>query len=235
MNDIIKLVIKYKNQNNDLYFEEIINKFKPLISFYIKKVSLFYRDDLYQEILITIYKIIMNFQINNFNEDLLLDFLLDKNIKDLSNKEIKYILQFINNYKKDSISSENKEMIIKEFNLFNNQNQFILNIKKGILSTYINYINSTYFKYSKNKVSINKLSDLNDEGLDFIIDDSTIYKSTLLDNLNLNKSEISFINAFIERGQVLSEKEVGKKLGISQQCVNKRKKQIIEKYKNSSS
>lgn len=133
MNDIIKLVIKYKNQNNDLYFEEIINKFKPLISFYIKKVSLFYRDDLYQEILITIYKIIMNFQIYNFNEDLLLDFLLDKNIKDLSNKEIKFILSFINNYKKDSISSENKEMIIKEFNLFNNQNQFIFNIKKGIL------------------------------------------------------------------------------------------------------
>ena len=48
--------------------------------------------------------------------------------------------------------------------------------------------------------------------------------------MDLSKKELMFLNYFIENGIQLSEQEVAKKLGISQQAVNKKKKQIIKKY-----
>lgn len=54
----------------------------------------------------------------------------------------------------------------------------------------------------------------------------------LLKDYGMSDKEITFLKNFIDGQCILTEKEVGIKLGISQQAVNKRKKKIIEKYKN---
>lgn len=43
-------------------------------------------------------------------------------------------------------------------------------------------------------------------------------------------NDLMFLESFIEGNELLSEREVGKKLKISQQAVNKRKKQLHLKY-----
>ncbi len=47
----------------------------------------------------------------------------------------------------------------------------------------------------------------------------------------LSDEDVGFLKRFIRNGRVLSETEVGKQLGITQQAVNKRKKRIAVKYK----
>ena len=54
----------------------------------------------------------------------------------------------------------------------------------------------------------------------------------LLKDYGISDKEITFLKNFIDGQCILTEKEVGIKLGISQQAVQKRKKKIIEKYKN---
>jgi len=49
MNEIIKKVIKYKETMDDIYFESIIDQFIPYINCYLKKVAIFYQEDLFQE------------------------------------------------------------------------------------------------------------------------------------------------------------------------------------------
>ena len=61
-----------------------------------------------------------------------------------------------------------------------------------------------------------------------------IYLST--SNVSLKdiflKKDYEFLFNFIENDTLLTEQEVAKKLGITQQAVNKRKKKICKKYKN---
>ena len=51
----------------------------------------------------------------------------------------------------------------------------------------------------------------------------------ILKEKNLKEREIKFLLSFINNDKLLSEEEVAKKLGVSQQAINKRKKRIIKK------
>lgn len=58
---------------------------------------------------------------------------------------------------------------------------------------------------------------------------SRINLNDYLEEKNLNNEEKQLLLLFIKDGELLSEKEVGELLGISQQAVSKRIKKIIEK------
>ena len=69
-----------------------------------------------------------------------------------------------------------------------------------------------------------------DDASEYIVDNSKV-KMSYFDNLNLSDDEIQFLRHFIHKGRKVTEMEVAKELGISQQAVHKRKKKIVEKYK----
>lgn len=48
MNYIIKLVVEYQATESEYVFELLIIELKNLINYYIRKISKFYREDLYQ-------------------------------------------------------------------------------------------------------------------------------------------------------------------------------------------
>ena len=52
-----------------------------------------------------------------------------------------------------------------------------------------------------------------------------------LDIKNVNEDDYAFLLLFIEKGNVLTQKDVAIKLGITQQAVSKKMKKIKEKYK----
>ena len=114
---------------------------------------------------------------------------------------------------------------ISEYNYFYNENQFIKYINKSIKSTYIDFLrtNSHYF-YELN-ISIDKYDD-------FEYNYNTNYYEAfynIISNYELSKEDIDFLKLFIEEKEILTEKNVGVKMGISQQAVNKRKRKIIDK------
>ncbi len=47
-------------------------------------------------------------------------------------------------------------------------------------------------------------------------------KNKILENLNLNNEDYNFLLSFIEDGKILSQKEVAKKLNITQPAVSKK-------------
>lgn len=221
INSLIKLIIKYKIDSTDNTFDKIVLKLNGLFKSYLNKVEPYYRDDLNQELLIKIYKAVKMFKINNdlFTKDDL--FKLDSNpyannfnktygleftIKDLNEKELSYY--------------------INEINLFCNENQFLKYISKTFNNIYIDFLR-------KHKNEINNLIIKVDQ-TDFV-DTKTmnLHSNVMLEsNFNFDEDDLYFLKQFIENDRILTEKEVGERLGISQQAVNKRKKAIKEKYKN---
>jgi len=63
-----------------------------------------------------------------------------------------------------------------------------------------------------------------------IADESTKEKNNPLNKYKMTIDEIVFLEKFIDNNSLLSESEVAKKLGISQQAVSKRRQKIRKKY-----
>ena len=215
MNEIIKLVIKYQIKREDEIYEKILNNFINNINSYLNKTCKEDIEDVYQEMLYGLYKVINNFKINKLDDYSKSHQELYKNI---------YYNNFI-----DTNKTDNKNKTLYEFNLFCNENQFICYINKRFKSIYINYCKNKQKEIKS--ISLNNYDLLENEYIDILIDSSNINKQSIIDVIDLSKDDEEFLYNFIENGQVLSEKEVGKKLGISQQAVHKRKKIIQEKYK----
>ena len=49
--------------------------------------------------------------------------------------------------------------------------------------------------------------------------------------INLEESEKAFLKLFVDKERILTQKEVGDILGISQQAISRKLKKIKEKYK----
>ena len=73
----------------------------------------------------------------------------------------------------------------------------------------------------ENVISLNNLVDEKNELLDMIKDEKIKEKE-----LTFSSKNLEFLNHFIENDRILTQKEVAKKLGISQQAVSKKIKKI---------
>ena len=121
MFDIIKKVIKYQETCDEQIFESLLNDFDLLIKKYTKKVDKVDQEDIYQELVMKLFKIIKYFKINNHQVD------------------ETYYKSFLNTIK-DSRESHS------EYVLFCNQNQFL----KYLKVTFQNTINSYFRKQQEN-------------------------------------------------------------------------------------
>lgn len=210
MNSQIKMIIDYKKDNNDELFEKIVLSFRPLFLKYINKIHKNHRDDMYQELLCTLLSVIRKFVITDYD--------IDNN----------YYKAFVNKYKIEllEISNEIKNL---EYKLFCNENQFIKYLNTSLNNKIIDYYRNYKSNLLNNAISLNSYI-YEDVELIETIEDKAYQKTDFFDMYNFSEKELEFLKCFLENGKVLSEEKVAKKLGISQQAVNKKKKKIIKKY-----
>lgn len=205
MNKLIKLVIDYQKTFQNEIYEEIIKLLNPVIEIALQSVPIFYKDDIRQEILLNIYQVIKKYQ-----------------LRDNSNK---YMTNFIKQYQQNPLLSKMTDKELKlEYYLFCNENQLKKYISKTIKTKIIDYLR----KYNNNYIHLNiKMTDKT-ELLDYI-QDRPKYKFDL-NTLCLNCDERFLLDLLINK---FTEKQIGNILGITQQAVNKRKKKLLKKIKNS--
>ncbi|MBQ3001320.1 MAG: sigma-70 family RNA polymerase sigma factor [Bacilli bacterium] len=236
MNKIIKQVIKFnKNQKEDA-FVYITECFENLLCSFVGKADERYREDLTQELIFCLFVVIKKFNIRRYKIDTSL-FIKD-NLLELQKYEFKNINKVLNlDYISSFIDKYGKELLIKSFNsnyyrkkfideyiLFCNENQFVSKVNKT-------------FKFTTNKFC--KAIELDrkycvrkdhEEMINQIADESTKEKNNPLNKYKMTIDEIVFLEKFIDNNSLLSESEVAKKLGISQQAVSKRRQKIRKKY-----
>lgn len=122
-----------------------------------------------------------------------------------------------NNYDKFIKEIKDKNCNLKkEFKYYCNEKQFLKYFNKIIDTTIKKY-------YRDNKKYTNNLS-INDN-----IDISST-SNVSLEDIFLKK-DYEFLSNFIENDTLLTEQEAAKKLGVTQQAINKHKKKIYKKYK----
>lgn len=121
MFDIIKKVIKYQETNDELIFESLISDFDLLIKKYVNIVNKKDQEDIYQELLMKLFKIVKHFKIKNYQVDDIYYKNFRNTIKDKSESQLEYVL-------------------------FCNQNQFL----KYLKVTFQNTINSYFRKQQEN-------------------------------------------------------------------------------------
>lgn len=224
MNNTIKLVIDYqKNQDNDI-FEKLVEQLKEILRFKFYKIPLKDQDDLYQEMLIGLNKLINNFKVldnyivNNhlFENDNLIKYQRYGVGYIKEEFDINYLDGFIDKYSNDLFikafkDKESKELFIYEYNLFCNENQFKRLLILKCESMYIDYL-----RHNKS-----------------IIDDIFINEEIVIDKkkefIDIPKEDKELLEMIMK--DKLTEQQVADKLGITQQAVNKRKKKIIDKLK----
>lgn len=229
MNKLIKKVILYQRTQDNLTFNEIIIDLRENIDIQKVKIPKKYRTDLEQELLIEIYKGIINYKpknqiiSNNTNIDEI-DELYSRII------ENKYFESFKNKYR---INNHNKKIkIINEFYLFFNENQFKKYINKICERTRIDFYRTYKINEEIKIISLNSMNDDNDDLLNNLIDPSTLPKSNFINSELLTIDDIDFLNLFLKNNKKITQSEVAEILGISQQAVSKRLNKIKNKLKN---
>lgn len=229
MNKLIKKVILYQRTQDNLTFNEIIIDLRENIDIQKVKIPKKYRTDLEQELLIEIYKGIINYKpknqiiSNNTNIDEI-DELYSRII------ENKYFESFKNKYRIKN--HNNKIKIINEFYLFCNENQFKNYINKICERTRIDFYRTYKINEEIKIISLNLMNDDNDELLNHIIDPSTLPKRDLMNYELLTSDDIYFLNILYKDNIKLTQREIAEILGISQQAVSKRLNKIKNKLKN---
>lgn len=244
MNDLIKLVIKYKTDKSDLIFEVIVEKFKLLIISKMKEVPKYYRDDFYQELLECLLKVINTINISNskiIDVELFtienLELLEKHNFKNI-NKVLKneflfnFIVKFgVELFVSSFYSMDKLSLFLYEFNLFCNENQFI------------NYVNVSFdslvclFYRRRKKIKKLKLISLdmkvNEEVnlIDLIAYPEQDDENMFYDESLLTKRDLEFLNLFYVDDRILKKKELAEKMKVSPQAVSIRLKRIKNRYR----
>lgn len=155
---------------------------------------------------------------------------IDDIIKIYNNK---YFKEFVNKYKQelqeiDFNNLNNIVLLMDEFNLFCNENQFI----KYLIISFNNNVKSFNDQYRKEQpskpISLNLMINDEIEYIDLIKDETKNFK--IFDENLLSKKDKKFLSLFFENNKILKGVEVASKLGITQQAVSIRLKRIREKY-----
>ena len=199
MNKLIKNIIKYQQTKDNDTFNKIIKDINYIINKNLKKIEKKHKDDLKQEILMSIFKVVNNFKIKTLNTD----------------------LSYIDNFK-EKYKHETNYNLEEEYNLFCNENQFRRYIEVLCKNKVIDFIRK---EKHENVISLNNLVDENNELLDMIKDEEIKEKE-----ITYSSKDLEFLNHFIEDDRILTQKEVGEKLGISQQVVSYKIKKIKNNF-----
>ena len=235
MNERIKLIIEYQKTKNDEIFKEVISHFKRIMYCHLKMIPKIYKEDVYQEMLMVIYEYIIHYEIKpihllveNFNKE---NFIKLKesnfsNVNQIFNHS--YLSAFFQKYetnlfKRAFIQKDALNNFLYEYELFCNESQLFRYMNKKL-----KYVCCDFMRKYK-KLEIISLDTL-DDASEYMVDNSKS-KMSFFENLDLSEDEIQFLRHFIHKGRKVTEMEVAKELGISQQAVHKRKKKIVEKYK----
>lgn len=240
MNKRIKIIIKYQESKEDYLFDEIVNEFKPLIKFHLKTIPFQYKNDVNQEMLLTLYNIVhYKFKINNkfsINEEIINKIISNNFNKNNTIYINKYLNAFLNKYGDEFIRSslnikDKKQLFIFEYMLYCNERQFTYYLNKSFENInkrfHINYsLDNEYIVKSLNEIVKDNI-----EFIDLVEDVNNAKEKHFFDKYNMTDKELEFILSFIERGKILSQKEVAIKYNISQQLISKKLNKIKNKYK----
>ncbi len=214
-------------QNYMMYFEEgadkneifikIIAIIKPLLDRNTLSVEKSLREDLRQDLLTKIH---YTLESKRFILDLFSEINYDERTFKLKKENDKIILNnFLENYDKNKIDEDFYQYI----------NDFISysgNVK--LLSFYEKTFSNKTIDF-KRKYLNNKAISLDDPRYSkFEIVD--VYDDELLDIEIKNKEDIKFLKLFVENGKKLTQKEVAKKINVTQQMVSKKYNYLKSKY-----
>lgn len=243
MNYVIKLVAKYQVTESEYILELLITELRDLINHYNKKVKKFYREDLYQELVYRLFMVIKKFKFRMiesidtslFNQNILniLEENNFKNINDIFNN--KYLLGFINKYGKElfkeaCINKNKIEEFIYEFNMFSNENQFFNYLNRALYRETAYFYRKNHIKENTENISLNTIVGDGIEMIDTIPDEKIDNRALIYIKDLLSDEDIKFLLNFYEGNRVLLEKEVAKKLGVTQQAVSSRFKRLRKRY-----
>ena len=201
MNKLIKNIIKYQQTKENDTFNKIIKDINYIINKHLKKLEKNNKEDLKQEILMSIFKVVNNFKIKTLNAD----------------------LSYIDNFK-EKYKNETNYNFEEEYNLFCNENQFRKYIDLLCKNKVIDFIRK---EKQENIISLNSLVNENTELLELIKE-----KEIKDIKIQYSSKDLEFLNNFIEENRILTQKEVAKKLGTSQQVISYKINKIKKKIKN---
>lgn len=224
MNTLIKLTLSFRINLSNKVFEEILELLKKLMSIFLIDIKE-EQDELQEIYRIEILNTTKEFKIKEYLDN---DELNESKLQTLYQKEENsnsYIKEFIEIYGLEKFlkiftSNQEKENFYNELNLYRNEKALFSYLAKRFLFLKKDFINEII----KNNFLI-----LFDENIHVEETPSRINLNDYLEEKNLNNEEKQLLLLFIKDGELLSEKEVGELLGISQQAVSKRIKKIIEK------
>ncbi len=235
MNTLIKKVLEYQQTNDEFLYEDIINELDKLINIQCSKIVRYYKEDLKQELLLEIYKGISYYKPE---KELIKDNLECKKINIILKNIIKskYYKSFKKKYGfKDNILNlkDVKLMtnVINEFYLFCNENQFRKYINVICERRRIDFCRK--YKSGKNlkNISLNVVADDGEELIYKLIDKTSEIKNYEIDYSLLSNKDVKFLKFFFDGNRKLTEKEVAKKIGVTQQAVSSMLKRIRERYR----
>lgn len=236
MNTLIKKVLEYQQKNDEFLFEEIINELDKLINIQCTKIVKYYKEDLKQELLFEIFKEIPYYEPEKelikdnleFNEIIII-------LKNITKS--KYYKSFKKKFKFEGNLFNLKDIttminVINEFYLFCNENQFRKYINIICERRRVDFCRKYKVSENTKNISLNVVADDGEEFLYKLIDKTSEIKNYEIDYSLLSNKDIKFLKLFFEGNRKMTEKEVAKKLGVTQQAVSSMLKRIRERYKN---
>lgn len=243
MNESIKLVRNYQKSGLEKDYVIIQLEFSTLMKSYQKGIPTHYKEDVFQCLAMGLYNVISKFKIN-FEPIIPKELFINKNLKLLQSKEYQnantvlghtYVKNFIDKWGTEVLceafkSVDKRNFFLEEYSLFCNENQLIHCINKRFQSIIYDFYRSHGDYFEQEIRILNSCNENGEELINGIAGQNTECHDNILEEFDMDEKEIAFLNLFITEGKILTEAEVGKKIGISQQAVHKRKKKLKEKY-----
>ncbi len=228
MYEIASLILEYKENQSEAILAQIYAILKPLILKYSKKVSVLYQEDILQELMMGTLSIIqqMKIQVPEIEKEAFMD------IENQKNPSKKYYSNFVQEVEQHHLMhllfADNYQKITELFHKFCIRNQFYYLLEqryRSIIATFYRE-NSNYFYYEIRILNVVEDSGL--ERIDRLV--SLEHQKYDFERYGITEKDALFLKLFIDGNCILSQKEVAKKLGVSQQSISKRLKGLRKKY-----
>ncbi len=191
MNYQMKLIIEFKKTKEEVLFNEIIFSFKPLILSFIKKIPNFYKEDMYEELIIELYKLLNTFVIKKYEID------------DIHFKHFKEKYEQTMTEQKLTLKEKENNLAL-EYSLFCNEKQFVSYLNKAFNGVIVDFYRRHKEEFKVKTISLNSLISENLELID-VIADTTNKSISPFDEYGLTNKELEFLNSFIENRKIISE------------------------------
>lgn len=244
MFEIIDWILFFQDTRQEEYLRRILDQVKPLMYKKSQKIDMYFREDIIQEFMVGTVQVVNRIQIfenkldsQYFTRDNLC-MILQSNYEEKMVSHIfhnPYLYEFIGMVGKDFFEQAfvDKHAFQELNHLFmksNAQHQFFSILKKRFDSIIAQFYRRNALYLNMEVKSLNRMNVKGKENLEDIEDPSYIKQNTF-DAYDFTEEEIGFLKLFIEDNIILTQQQVAKRLGASQQYVSKKLNQIKKKYK----